>query len=56
MLFAARHRYFALLQVVKPTLARGFNYKDMNWADLPRVPTAQATLAPEIEAAIAQVT
>src|SRR6266404_4028606 len=35
--------------VVKPTLARGFNYKDMHWADLPQVHTAQATLAPEIE-------
>src|SRR5262249_38394695 len=23
--------------VVKPTLARGFNYKDMHWADLPQV-------------------
>ncbi len=22
--------------VVKPTLARGFNYKDMHWADLPQ--------------------
>jgi hypothetical protein len=41
--------------VVKPTLARGFNYKDMHWADLPRVHTAQVTLAPEIEGAIAQV-
>ncbi len=35
--------------VVKPTLARGFNYKDMHWADLPQAHTAQATLAPEIE-------
>jgi hypothetical protein len=42
--------------VVKPTLARGFNYKDMHWADLPRLHTAQATLAPEIEGAVAQVT
>jgi hypothetical protein len=25
---------------VKPTLARGFNYKDMRWADLPQVHTA----------------
>ena len=32
--------------VVKPTLARGFNYKDMRWADLN---TAQVTLAPEIK-------
>ena len=29
--------------VVKPTLARGFNYKDMHWADLPQVHTAQVT-------------
>jgi len=42
--------------VVKPTLARGFNYKDMHWADLSEVRTAQITLAPEIEDAIAEVT
>jgi hypothetical protein len=41
--------------VVKPTLARGFHYKDMHWADLPEVHTAQVTLAPEIEYAIAEV-
>jgi Permuted papain-like amidase enzyme, YaeF/YiiX, C92 family len=41
--------------VVKPTLARGFNYKDMHWADLPQVNTAQITLAPEIEGVIAEV-
>jgi len=41
--------------VVKPTLARGFNYKDMHWADLPQVHTAKVTLAPEIEGAIAEV-
>jgi hypothetical protein len=35
--------------VVKPTLARGFNYKDMHWADLRQVHTAQVALAPEIE-------
>jgi hypothetical protein len=40
--------------VVKPTLARGFNYKDMLWADLPQVHTAQVTLASEIEVAIAE--
>jgi hypothetical protein len=40
--------------VVKPTLARGFNYKDMHWADLPEAHTAQATLAPELEGAIAE--
>jgi hypothetical protein len=40
--------------VVKPTLARGFNYKDMVWADLPQDHTAQLTLAPEIEVAIAE--
>jgi hypothetical protein len=27
--------------VVKPTLVRVFNYKDMYWADLPRVHTAR---------------
>ena len=41
--------------VVKPTLAHGFNYKDMHWADLPKVHTAQVTLAPDIEGAIAEV-
>ena len=41
--------------VVKPTLARGFNYKDMHWADLPQVHTAKVTFAPEIECAIAEV-
>jgi len=41
--------------VVKPTLARGFNYKDMHWADLPQVHTAQVKLAPEIEGPIAEV-
>src|ERR1700720_5018626 len=41
--------------VVKPTLARGFNYKDMRWADLPQVRTAEVSLAPEIEGAIAEV-
>jgi hypothetical protein len=39
--------------VVKPTLARGFNYKDMHWADLPQVQTAKVSLAPEIEGSIA---
>ena len=33
--------------VVKPTLARGFNYKDMHWAPQSRTP--RRTLAPEIE-------
>jgi hypothetical protein len=41
--------------VVKPTLARGFDYKAMHWADLPQVHTAQVTLAPEIEGASAEV-
>jgi hypothetical protein len=44
--------------VVKPTLARGFNYKNMHWADLPHpaeIHTAQVMLAPEIEGAIAEV-
>jgi len=43
--------------VVKPTLARGFNYKDMHWADLPHpteAHTAQVTLTPEIEGAMAE--
>ncbi len=40
--------------IVKPTLARGFNYKDMVWADLPKDHTAQLTLAPEIEVPIAE--
>jgi hypothetical protein len=35
--------------VVKPTLARGFNYKDMRWADLAQFHTGQITLAPEIK-------
>ena len=41
--------------VVKPTLARDFNYKNMHWADLPQIHTAQVTLAPEIEGAITEV-
>jgi hypothetical protein len=41
--------------VVKPTLARGFNYKDMHWADLPQVQHAQVSLAPEVEGAVAEV-
>jgi hypothetical protein len=40
--------------VVKPTLARGFNYNDMHWADLPQVHTAQVMVAPEVEGAIAE--
>ncbi|HZC96084.1 MAG TPA: YiiX/YebB-like N1pC/P60 family cysteine hydrolase [Bradyrhizobium sp.] len=36
--------------VVKPTLARGFNYKDMHWADLLEVHTAKVALAPEMDA------
>jgi hypothetical protein len=40
--------------VVKPTLARGFNYKAMHWADLPEIHTAQVTLAPAVEGAIAE--
>jgi Permuted papain-like amidase enzyme, YaeF/YiiX, C92 family len=41
--------------VVKPMLARGFNYKDMHWADLHQVHTAKVTLAPEMEVGIADV-
>jgi hypothetical protein len=40
--------------VVKPMLARGFNYKDMLWADLPQAHSAKVTLAPEMEVAIAK--
>ena len=35
--------------VVKPTLARGFNYKDMRWVDFAQIHSAQVTLAPEIK-------
>jgi len=41
--------------VVKPTLERGFNYRHMQWADLPAsaaAETAQATLAPELDDAL----
>jgi hypothetical protein len=41
--------------VVKLTLERGFNYRDMHWADRPQVHTAKVTLPPEIEGAIAEV-
>ena len=41
--------------VVKPTLARSFNYKDMQWADLLQVRAEQATPAPDIQRAIAAV-
>jgi Permuted papain-like amidase enzyme, YaeF/YiiX, C92 family len=41
--------------VVKPTLARGFNYKDMLWADLPESRTTRVTLVPQIEGATAEV-
>ena len=42
--------------VVKPAFARGFNYKDMRWADLSpaEIDAAQAELAPEIEGAMAE--
>jgi hypothetical protein len=35
--------------VVKPTIRQGFNYKALQWADLPRVPddAARAPLAPQ---------
>jgi hypothetical protein len=42
--------------VVKPMLARGFDYKDMLWADRPLARTAQGALAPEIEGAIPEAT
>ena len=41
--------------VVKPTLAWGFNYKDMHWADLPQIHAPQVTLTPEIESASLEV-
>jgi hypothetical protein len=41
--------------VVKPTLARSFNYKDLQWADLLQVHADQATPELEIERAIAAV-
>jgi hypothetical protein len=41
--------------VVKPTLARSFNYKDMQWADLLQAHAEQATPALEIERTIAAV-
>jgi len=39
--------------VVKPTIRQGFNYKALQWADLPRAPldAMQASLAPQVEAA-----
>ncbi len=40
--------------VIKPTLACGFNYKDIRWADLPQLHAAEVALAPEIEGAIAE--
>jgi len=41
--------------VVKPTIRQGFNYKALQWADLPRAPddAMQASLAPQPEAAAA---
>jgi hypothetical protein len=37
--------------VVKPTIRQGFNYKTLQWADLPRAPddALQASLAPQAE-------
>jgi Permuted papain-like amidase enzyme, YaeF/YiiX, C92 family len=39
--------------VVKPTIRQGFNYKALQWADLPRAPddAMNASLAPQSEAA-----
>ncbi len=39
--------------VVKPTISQGFNYKALQWADLPRAPddALQATLAPQPDTA-----
>jgi Permuted papain-like amidase enzyme, YaeF/YiiX, C92 family len=44
--------YFA---VVKPSLARGFNYKDMQWADVARGHAAQITLSSGTEDAISEM-
>ncbi|WP_084800139.1 YiiX/YebB-like N1pC/P60 family cysteine hydrolase [Bradyrhizobium sp. Ai1a-2] len=41
--------------VVKPTLARDFNYKDMHWDDLPQVHTAEVTPTREVKGGIAEV-
>jgi cell wall-associated NlpC family hydrolase len=43
--------------VVKPTIRQGFNYKALQWADLPRAPddALQATLAPQPDTADANV-
>jgi hypothetical protein len=39
--------------VVKPTIRQGFNYKALQWADLPRLPddAVQASLAPQSDTA-----
>jgi len=33
--------------VVKPTIARGFDYKALRWADVPRLPEADVPLVPQ---------
>jgi hypothetical protein len=33
--------------VVKPTIARGFDYKALRWADVPRLPAADVPLVPQ---------
>ena len=42
--------------VVKPTIRQGFNYKALQWADLPRAPddAMQASLAPQSDASAAE--
>ncbi len=42
--------------VVKPTIRQGFNYKALQWADLPRVPddALAASLAPQSDASAAE--
>jgi hypothetical protein len=37
--------------VVKPTIARGFDYKSLQWADLSRPPEAEISLVPQAGAA-----
>jgi Permuted papain-like amidase enzyme, YaeF/YiiX, C92 family len=41
--------------VVKPTLACGFSYKDMDWVDPAQAHTARGTLAREIKGAITEI-
>ncbi len=42
--------------VVKPTIARGFDYKTLHWADLPAAPEGAPLLSPPLAAASARDT